>query len=437
MGVVAATSRLYAPVRSVSERTALGLLAGRTDNGCSKVRETSTDERRPEGPTMQITHFELRNWRNFKHVDIDVGPRLFVFGPNASGKSNLLDAFRFLQDLTLDGGGLQKAVRDRGGMKRIRNLAARNFNKSRVLLSLALGDESNPRRWEYELTFTAEKTGRHRPVVVSEVVRHDGQPVLSRPHQADDNDSERLTQTALEQVSSNAEFRDVSNFLTSVRYLHLVPQIIRDPERGADRVDDPFGGDFLSRVGRATDADRNRRLAVINAALRLAVPQLETLELNRDNDHRPHLGARYKHWRSAGARQDEADFSDGTLRLIGLLWTLQERGSQTGPILLEEPELSLHEEVVRQLPTIMARATKATRRQVIATTHASDLLLDDGLGLDEVLILTPSDEGTTAALANSLADVRSFVESGFNLQEALAKALTPESIYQLSFLKFS
>ena len=111
--------------------------------------------------------------------------------------------------------------------------------------------------------------------------------------------------------------------------------------------------------------------------------------------------------------------------------------TQTGPILLEEPELSLHEEVVRQLPTIMARATKATRRQVIATTHASDLLLDDGLGLDEVLLLTPSDEGTTAALGSSLADVRSFIESGFNLQEALAKALTPESIYQLSFLKFS
>ena len=101
---------------------------------------------------MQITHLELRNWRNFKHVDIDVGPRLFVFGPNASGKSNLLDAFRFLQDLTLDGGGLQKAVRDRGGMKRIRNLAARNFNKSRVLLSVALGDDSMPLRWEYELT---------------------------------------------------------------------------------------------------------------------------------------------------------------------------------------------------------------------------------------------------------------------------------------------
>ncbi len=245
---------------------------------------------------MQITHLELRNGRNFKHVDIDVGPRLFVFGPNASGKSNLLDAFRLLQDLTLDGGGLQKAVRDRGGMKRIRNLAARNFNKSRVLLSVALGDDSMPLRWEYELTFTAEKTGRHRPVVVSEVVRHLGAPVLSRPYQTDDEDSERLTQTALEQVSSNAEFRDVSDFLASVRYLHLVPQIIRDPERSTDRVDDPFGGDFLSRVGRATDADRNRRLGVINAALRLAVPQLETLELIRDDDHRPHLGARYTNW---------------------------------------------------------------------------------------------------------------------------------------------
>lgn len=41
---------------------------------------------------MRIIHLRLLNWRNFKSVDVQVGERLFVFGPNASGKSNLLDA---------------------------------------------------------------------------------------------------------------------------------------------------------------------------------------------------------------------------------------------------------------------------------------------------------------------------------------------------------
>ena len=45
---------------------------------------------------MQFTHVHIRNWRNFRDLRFNVGPRLFIVGPNASGKSNLLDVFRFL-----------------------------------------------------------------------------------------------------------------------------------------------------------------------------------------------------------------------------------------------------------------------------------------------------------------------------------------------------
>ena len=45
---------------------------------------------------MRFTRFHLANWRNFGHVDIELARRIFVVGPNASGKSNFLDAFRFL-----------------------------------------------------------------------------------------------------------------------------------------------------------------------------------------------------------------------------------------------------------------------------------------------------------------------------------------------------
>ena len=47
---------------------------------------------------MKITHVAATNWRNFKNLEFDVADRLFVVGPNASGKSNLLDIFRFLAD---------------------------------------------------------------------------------------------------------------------------------------------------------------------------------------------------------------------------------------------------------------------------------------------------------------------------------------------------
>ena len=60
---------------------------------------------------MQITRLKLKNWRNFRSVDIPLWPRTYVIGANASGKSNLLDVFRFLRTLAqTDGGGLQKAL---------------------------------------------------------------------------------------------------------------------------------------------------------------------------------------------------------------------------------------------------------------------------------------------------------------------------------------
>jgi hypothetical protein len=82
----------------------------------------------------------------------------------------------------------------------------------------------------------------------------------------------------------------------------------------------------------------------IRNALKVAVPQLAEIELTRDKRGSPHLRGRYEHWRPHGAWQAEDQFSDGTLRLMGLLWSAI---TGSGPLLLEEPELSLHPEVVR------------------------------------------------------------------------------------------
>ena len=52
------------------------------------------------------------HWRNFQgQVDMPLTPRVFLLGPNASGKSNVLDALRFLRD-TADQ-GLQAAINSR------------------------------------------------------------------------------------------------------------------------------------------------------------------------------------------------------------------------------------------------------------------------------------------------------------------------------------
>ena len=345
---------------------------------------------------MRISRLRLSNWRNFKNLDLVFAERVFVVGPNASGKSNLLDVLRFLRDIAKPGGGLQRAVAERGGLSKIRCLAARRDPD--IEIAVELTDDTSSSQWRYEIAIEQEVRGYRRPVVKSEKVWKDNLLLTNRPDRDDKVDDQRRTQTHLEQINSNEKFRDVAKFFVSIRYLHLVPQLLRHPEafQGPGSSDDPFGRNFLELVVKTPEKTRRARLKKIEAALKSAVPQLSNLTDSRDELGVPHLEATYKHWRPNAGRQREDQFSDGTLRLIGLLWSLLDGDS---PLLLEEPELSLHAGIVRKLPRLLFRILQKHHRQIIVSTHSWELLSDEGLGGEEVVMLSPGEEGTIAKLA--------------------------------------
>ncbi|MBW2034037.1 MAG: AAA family ATPase [Deltaproteobacteria bacterium] len=373
---------------------------------------------------LRFTHIKLGNWRNFAQVDVDLERRGFLIGPNASGKSNFLDVFRFLSDLVSVGGGFQEAVRKRGGVSSLRCLAARRY--SDIVMCIYVGSDENPHAWEYEMRFSQDNL--RRPIIKMERVARDGANILQRPDDKDEVDSEHLKQTYIEQVYVNQPFREVANFFATVRYLHIVPQLVRDPDRSIGRREDPFGGNFLEHIAGTPDKTRNSRLKRIVNALRVAVPQLKELELWRDVRGTPHLRGKHEHWRPQGAWQTEDQFSDGTLRLLGLLWAALDG---TGPLLLEEPELSLHPEVIRFIPQMFARIQGRSGRQVLISTHSSDLLRDDGIGLDEALLLQPSGEGTTVQTAANFGEIKALLEGGMSLADAVIPRTRPENVEQL------
>src|SRR5262249_57571872 len=126
------------------------------------------------------------------------------------------------------------------------------------------------------------------------------------PENNDRHDTEKLHQINIEHVNVNREFRGLADFFRTVRYLHLVPQLLREPDRYIGRTQDPFGSDFLEQVARTSEKTRNARLRKIREALKVAVPQLQELQFFRDEAKgTPHLRGRYAHWRPNAACQTE------------------------------------------------------------------------------------------------------------------------------------
>jgi predicted ATPase len=375
---------------------------------------------------LRISRLELRNWRNFRQAELDLEPRTFLVGPNASGKSNLLDAVRFLHDLVAVGGGFEDAVDGRGGVSSLRCLAARA--KPDIEINMHLGGEVGRPIWRYELSFG--QTAQRKPALKRERVYRGERRILDRPNAQDKADSARLSQTFLEQVNANREFRAIADFLRTVRYRHIVPQLIREPDRSVGKHDDPFGGDLLEQIANTQKRTRDARLRRIAQALAVAVPQLQKLELYQDNRGIHHLRGRYEHWRPQGAWQSESDFSNGTLRLLGLLWSVLDGH---GPLLLEEPELSLHPEVVRYIPPMLARMQTRSKRQVLVSTQSTELLQDPGIGLNEVFLLLPGGEGTEVRPASSFGEIEALLEGGLTIGEAVMPKTRPSLAEQLSF----
>jgi predicted ATPase len=381
---------------------------------------------------MFITHISLKNWRNFQSVDVDLSERMFIVGPNASGKSNFLDAFKFLRDISKPGGGLQKAVDDRGGVSKIRCLAARRYPDIELTIEMSDEAEAQP-YWKYEIGIRQEPRGYRQPLISHERAWRGEDQILDRPDAKDKVDELLLTQTHLEQITANAKFRKIAQFFESVTYMHLVPQLLRYPKAfaGPGIPDDPFGRTFLDRVARTQARTRSSRLRKIGEALRIAVPQLKDLSFEQDESGVPHLEAIYEHWRPGGARQREDQFSDGTLRLLGLLWNLIENDSL---LLLEEPELSLNSGIVTRLAPLISRIQRQRKRQVIISTHSADLLSEKGIGPEEVLMFIPSSEGTLVRAASSNVEVRLLLESGFTIADAVLPFTSPKDPDQLHLL---
>ena len=396
---------------------------------------------------MIITHLNATNWRNFRQIDVSLSERQFIVGPNASGKSNFLDIFRFLRDIAKnEGGGLQAAVASRGSVAIIQSLVGEQ--DAEIAIDIRLADTSeSAETWRYAVGFrkapqSQSYSQRYFALLTHERVWKDGKLLLDRPDAEDEKDPDRLIHTTLEQTDH--DFRELVDFFHSITYLHLVPQLIRFPDliavdsietdtnarRSGSRaksksIRTQLGHGLLEKIDSVDEDTRCSRLKTIEEALKIAIPQLERLEFEHDEMGRPHLSVRCSHWHPNSSAQHEEQLSDGTLRLLGFLWGLLESESV---LLLEEPELSLHVGIVSQLAYLIYKMQASKNQQVLVSTHSDILLAQPEIDGTEVLMLTPTKSGTEVKIASDNEAVKQLLAADFTVGEVVLSRSISENI---------
>ncbi|KPA10389.1 chromosome segregation protein SMC [Candidatus Magnetomorum sp. HK-1] len=369
---------------------------------------------------MYISQISLKNWKNFKRIETSLNQRMFIVGPNASGKSNFIDVFRFIYDIVKPGGGLKSAIQSRSGFSNVCCLASNKNEDIEIEITLT-GDSIS---WNYSIGINKQE------YLSYERVLKNGKLIIDRPDEDDSSDQILLTQTFLEQVVANKTFREIADFFQAVSYFHLVPQLVRNPDFSSEKdyLNDAYGKNFTSRLSSTDDSIREYRLKIIEKALCQAIPQLTKLSFNKNGNGIPHLETMFKHWKSG--KHQENKFSDGMLRLIGLLWILLESHCL---MLFEEPELSLNVSIIRELPSLMYRL-QAEQNQIFISTHSYDLLSDEAINANEVLLLIPENNGTQIKLASSIPEINLLLEENMCIADAVLPYTNPNDMIQWSFI---
>jgi len=387
---------------------------------------------------MILKKIKLHNWKNFQNCEVDLAERCFIIGANASGKSNFIDALRFLRDIAKQSGGLQTAVEERGGITKIRCLAART--QTNVSITVELGNPNEEQNlWQYHLDFAHTGGGVIKSqvkIITEEVYSYpEKKYVLERSNQTESEDEETLKYTHLEQATANRSFRELQAFFQNIEYLNVIPQLIRESSSVITSFtkEDYYGRNFLERLAKMNEKTRNSYFRRINQSLKIAVPQLEELQFVKDKMGIPHLEAKYVHWRAKGSKQQEMQFSDGTLRLIGFLFALLDNN---GIILLEEPEINLHSGIIAQIPEFISKIQRSKKAksgsQILITTHSYDILSASGISTDEVLLLQNTPQGTIIQKVSDIADIKPVVDAGLSIADAVIPYTKPEGIEQLT-----
>ena len=341
----------------------------------------------------------LKNYKSIAACDVQLQPLTFLVGANGAGKSNFLDALRFVSDAlrtTLD-----HALRDRGGIKEVRRRSSGHPTHFGIRLEFTLRDGTTG---SYAFEVGALPNGGYEVQTEECQVTKGprGRPEYFQVRRGTVQSSVQAAPAAsgdrlyLVNASGLPEFRPVYEAFSRMGFYNLNPESIRDLQPS-----DP--GELLARDGSniasvlsQMDLHNPTMKKRIEEYLAKVAPGIQGIDVkalgSKDTlEFRQAVKGSDHPWRFLAA-----NMSDGTLRALGILVALLQspNGNHAWiPLVgIEEPEVALHPGAAGVLRDSLRDASQV--RQIVVTSHSPDLLDDESLDSNSILVVI-ADHGTT------------------------------------------
>jgi predicted ATPase len=355
-------------------------------------------EKAPEALTTRFKELFIHGFRRLYDVHLPLRPLSVMIGANGTGKTSVLNVLSLLANSAQ--GKLSDAITDLSGLASV--LTYDKAEALRLGISMTV---SGREPLEYTLgltphgiayTISEEKLSQRRRGHPSPFLHIDSHGPDIKYFEADQkklvrpNWEHKPLETSLAQVPKMfQEPEDFRNRLSSSTFYHVLnvdprsPVRLPQPMRPAT-LPGRNGEELVSCLFYLREVERNR-FEAIEDALRAAFPRFDRLDF-------PPVaaGTLALAWRETGFSEPlyMHQLSEGTLRFLWLATLLQSPGL-TALTLLDEPEVSLHPELLNLLADLLREASKRT--QLLVATHSDRLIRF--LKPNEVVLMDSTDEG--------------------------------------------
>jgi len=385
-----------------------------------------------------IKRIKVRNFLSLRDVNVELRSTNALVGPNMSGKSNLIECLKFLQEAVNrrtvgdNVSALQEAFSRRGGFKEV---AWKGETEEHITLELTAEllepRARSPQSYNYEFSV---RLGEYAfPVVETERLTLDGAGKTETILDARAG-KERLLQRGEEALRENPQntlglglemwtdrrfaCSEFSDFIKSWRFYNLVPALMRESNPPSPEEHLTEHGENLSAwlLTLQTHTEEFRR---IKQACRDVLPGLDEIlfqpvpaktPIAYTSGSSPTLGSAESAKISIGSSEkyfknpiNLSRMSDGELAFLALMSLILAPEELAPPLLcIEEPENHLHPRLLEILVEILnQRQTELGPKtfQIIITTH-SPLLLDK-LSIDDLIVFGKEEGATKATRASS------------------------------------